>query len=299
MAWEAGDRVEAGEAAGIGAGVAGVVAVGSAVVVVLGALVAAVLAVAARAEAGEVGGISMTPEKLIDEFVRRLRATATSNLESVILYGSAASNTFDPEFSNINLLCVLKDTAYSSLRSLGPAMEWWYRQEQVAPLVMSKEELARSTDVFTIELLDIVRHHRVLFGEDVLAALTIRTELHRVQVEYELREKLLLLRRSVLLAARNKDRLWDVLLGSLASFSTLFRHALIAIGEEPPESKREAVAKLAARVNSAGDSFLRVLDVREHKVKRKALDVEQLCAGYLGFVEQVTAAVDRILDSAA
>ena len=150
----------------------------------------------------------MVPEKLINEFVSRTRHSAEPNLESIILYGSAASGSFDAEFSNINLLYVLKDAGFSSLQKLAPAMDWWRRQKQVAPLIMSREDLNRSTDVFSIELLDMKQHYRILFGQDVLQAITVSMDLHRVQVEYELREKLLLLRQSLLLAAANKKRVW-------------------------------------------------------------------------------------------
>jgi predicted nucleotidyltransferase len=271
----------------------------SAAVAVLAALAAVVPGVAARAEVGKVGGISMTPEKLIHEFVTRFQSAAGPNLQSILLYGSAASGSFDPKFSNINLLCILKDTSYPVLRSVTPIMQWWYRQEQVAPLIMSREELTRSTDVFTIELVDMQRQHKVLSGEDVLESLMIPMHLHRIQVEYELREKLLLLRQSVLLAANDRRRLQDLLLGSVPSFTTLFRHALIAIGEGPIDSRREAVARLAHRVGFDASAFLQVLDIREHKLELKHVDVERLCAGYLAIVEQVTSAVDRMLDTAA
>jgi len=36
----------------------------------------------------------MTAEKKIDDFVKRLRAAAGANLESVILYGSAVAGDF-------------------------------------------------------------------------------------------------------------------------------------------------------------------------------------------------------------
>ncbi len=42
------------------------------------------------------------------------------------------------------------------------------------------------------------QHHRVLFGLDaLLTGLQIPMDLHRVQVEYELREKLILLRQHI------------------------------------------------------------------------------------------------------
>jgi hypothetical protein len=244
-------------------------------------------------------GIPMIPDKLINEFRSRTEQAAGPNLESIILYGSAASDSFDPEFSNINLLCLLKDTGFLALRSLSPVMDWWSRQKQVAPLIMTRKELLRSADVFTIELVDMKRHHRVLLGDDVLQSLSIPMQLHRVQVEYELREKLLLLRQSVLLSANKKNRLWELLLGSVASFATLFRHALIAIGDETGASRRDSISKIADRVPFDAQPFLQVLDVREHKLDPKHIDVEQLCARYLTVVEQVTAAVDKMLDSTA
>ena len=55
--------------------------------------------------------------------------------------------------------------------------------------------------------------------------------------------------------------------------------------------------KLAVRVGFNGAPFSQVLDVREHKLSRKEIEVEQLCAEYLAAVEQVTAAVDKLLDT--
>ena len=136
----------------------------------------------------------MVAEKQINEFISRLRAASGENLLSVILYGSAADGEFHPEFSNVNLLCVLRETTFATLAAMAPAVEWWTRQKHHAPLVLTREEMERSTDVFSIEFLDMKQRHRVLFGEDVLSGLQIPMHLHRAQLEYELREKLILLR---------------------------------------------------------------------------------------------------------
>jgi hypothetical protein len=152
--------------------------------------------------------------------------------------------------------------------------------------------------VFTIELLDMQQHHRVLFGEDVVKSLSIPANLHRVQVEYELREKLGLLRQHFLIASGNDSRLWEVLLRSVPSFATLFRHALIVLGDDAPVGKREAVQALAKRVGFDPSGILQVLDVRERKSNRKQFDATDVFSRYLTGVEQVTAAVDKMLDSA-
>jgi len=239
----------------------------------------------------------MIPEKMIDDFVTRLQAVGGANLESVILFGSAVAGDFHSEFSNVNLFCVVRDASFSALQALAPAVKWWDVQKQPAPLFMTRAEIERSTDVFTIELMDIKQHHRVLFGADVLQDLTIPTELHRIQVEYELGEKLALLRQHLLLASGNDSRMWDLLLRSVPSFVTLFRHVIMVSGDAVPTAKREVVHALSKQVGFDGSGFLQVLDVREGKADRKKLDVAHVFSRYLTAVEQVTAAVDKMLGS--
>jgi predicted nucleotidyltransferase len=239
----------------------------------------------------------MVPEKQIEEFVGRIRQAAGENLQSIILFGSAASGEFHPEFSNVNLLCVVREASYASLIAVAPAVEWWTRQKHHVPLLLTGEELERSADVFSIELLDMQQRHRVLFGTDVLAGLTIPMHFHRAQLEYELREKTILLRERLLLAGTDKKQLRELLLASLSTFVTLFRHSLIALGEKPSDSKRDTIGTLAQRIKFDPTPFLQLLDIREHKAEQKQFDSADVVTRYLAAIQQVTAAVDRMLDS--
>ena len=239
----------------------------------------------------------MIPEKKISDFVSRLRAATGANLESVILFGSVVAGDFHPEFSNVNLFCVIRDSSFTALQALAPAVKWWDAQKQPPPLFMTRNEIERSTDVFTIELLDMQRHHRVVFGEDILQGLSIPANLHRVQVEYELREKLALLRQHLLLASGSDSRLWELLLRSVSSFATLFRHALIVLGHDAPVGKREAVQALSKQIGFDASGILQVLNVRERKSDRREFNVADVFSRYLTALEQVTAAVDKMLDS--
>jgi hypothetical protein len=241
----------------------------------------------------------MVPENKIEEFVRRMSAAAGANLESVILYGSAVAGDFHPEFSNLNLFCVLRDSSFPALQALAPVARWWEKQKQPPPLFMTRRELERSTDIFTIELLDMQHHHRVLLGEDVLLGLQIPLHSHGVQVEYELREKLLLLRRESLLAGGDRRRLGELMVRSVSSFVTLFRHALIVLGHAAPVGKRATVQALTEQFKLDASAIQQVLDVREHKANPKNMDVNDLFARYLAVVEQVAAAVDEALGTDA
>ncbi len=236
-------------------------------------------------------------ESKIDEFVSRIREAAKTNLVSVIVFGSAAAGDFHPEFSNLNLFCVVRDSSFASLQALAPVAKWWDKQKQPPPLFMTRDEMERSADVFSIELMDMKHRHRLVFGEDVLKDLVIPETLHRIQVEYELREKLSLLRQHLLLASGNDSRMWVLLTRSVSSFVTLFRHALLVQGHDAPVAKREAVQTLATQIGFDASGVLHVLDVREGKAERRKFDVTEVFSRYLAALEQVTAAVDRMLDS--
>ena len=236
----------------------------------------------------------MIPVDTIDEFVKRVREAGGANVESIILFGSAVAGDFHDGLSNLNMFCVLRDSSFKSLQALTPAAQWWDRKKQPPPLCMTREELARSTDVFTIELLDMQQHHRVLFGFDALDGLQIPMDLHRVQVEYELREKLILLRQHLLIHSGDNARLLDLLQRSAPSFSTLFRHSLIAMGDKTSLGRRDAVQALSKRIGFDSSAMLQVLDVREHKSDAKKATVADLVERYLSAIEKVIHAVDHI-----
>ncbi len=236
-------------------------------------------------------------EKKIAEFVTRIREAAPTNLVSVIVFGSAAAGDFHPEFSNLNLFCVVRDSSFSALQALAPVAKWWDKQKQPPPLFMTRDEIERSADVFSIEFMDMQQHHRVVFGEDVIKSLHIPSNLHRIQVEYELREKLSLLRQHLLLASGNDTRMWELLTRSVSSFVTLFRHALMLRGQNAPAGKRDSVQALAKLAGFDASGFLQVLDVRERKIERSKLNVADVFSRYLSALEHVTAAVDRMLGS--
>ena len=236
----------------------------------------------------------MTEEALLNEFVERLRTAAGENLVSMILYGSAAQGEFHPEYSDLNLLCFVRNTSFISLEKVSPVMDWWRGRKHHAPLVLTPDELKASADVFSIEFMDMKQRYRVLYGEDLLRDLSVPMTHHRQQLEYELREKLFLLRQHLLSAGSDEKKLWDVMLHSLSSFTTLFRHALIELGEQAPKHSREAVAELSERLQFDDLPFLQLIDVRGKKIDRWELRAREVASRYLKTIEQVATAVDTM-----
>jgi predicted nucleotidyltransferase len=236
----------------------------------------------------------MEAEKQITDFVNSLKQAAGANLECVALFGSAASGEFHADYSDINILCVLRELSAPMLAALAPAIVSWTKRKFPAPLIFSRSELEQCTDVFAIEMLDIRQRHRILYGEDIFAGMNVPMDHHRVQLEHELRTKLLTLRQSYVQAAGDDKRVRRLMLDSISAFSTLFRHTLIAMGEQPAPHKAENIRKLADRTHFNSSIFLKLLQVRERKANENEIEAASAFAEYLDGINTVVQAVDAL-----
>ena len=216
----------------------------------------------------------MVPEKMLQEFVDRVKNAAGANLVSVVLYGSALSPDYNPEFSDLNILCVVRDLGKETLDALDAATGWWTGKDNPMPLIFSRDELLLGADVYPIELIDMKRRHRILYGEDLLEGLEIPLTLHRIQLEHDLRTNLLRLRQRYLAAHGKSGKVRDLMLESVTSFLTLFRHAVIVMGGPPPASRRDAARQLGEKLGFDPAVFIALMEARASQAGAKAIDPE-------------------------
>ena len=236
----------------------------------------------------------MDRDKDLNELVARLKQTAGQNLQGVVLYGSAVDHDFR-EHSDLNVLCLLHRLQSANLEELRPVGLWWWRKGHPPPLLFTLAELRNSADVFSIELLDMKSRHRMLEGADFFAELEVPMGGHKLQVEREWRTNVIRLRQSFLRWGGRRTELEQLLIASASSFGTLFRHALIALHEEAPNSSRDAATRLAKLVSADASAFQRILDLREGKSAGGELSLESLLASYLDLVSKVAEEMDRRL----
>jgi hypothetical protein len=231
----------------------------------------------------------------LDEFMQRLKSAAGNNLKAAALYGSAATGEFHSQHSDVNILCILERADAPRIEALHAPVEWWMKQGHRAPLFFTFRELQRSADVFAIELLDMKTHHRMLHGEDIFEGFTVPLQHHAIQVERELRTDWLRLRQAILIAPGKPDAYLNLMTSSFSAFIALFRHALMALGEPPAASKRDAIERVAQFAHADPGAFLTILEIREGKLKQKGIAVEETLRRYFAFVETVTDEFDRQL----
>lgn len=229
----------------------------------------------------------------LKQLVTKLESAFSGRLVSVVLYGSAAADGQTDQFSDLNVLCVLKEITPKELASSEPILRWWREEGNPTPLLMSEEEVYHSADTFPIEFRDMQRRRRVLFGIDPIADLTVRDTDYRTQVEYELRSKLLRLRQQGAAVLSDEVQLLALCADSVSTFCVLGRHVLLLAGETPSDDRRELVRQLAATLNADMSSLESLLDLRESKNVAR-LDAMELFARYLVSLGKLVVFVDTL-----
>ena len=234
--------------------------------------------------------------KRFEAFIDDLKSTHGKNLASVILYGSAAAGDFVPKQSDYNILIALHKIGPADLRNAHACVREWVRLGHPIPIYFTVSELQNAADVFPIEFHQMSVARKVLFGSDVLADLDITDKFLRLQAEYELRSKLIQLRRQYIRASMSVDGLKSLMTESLSSFAALFRAVLNIHGLQPPATKREIVALTAQRLKISGTPFEKIFNIRENNFTGKLdeTSANELFGEYMEQIENVIDAVDKI-----
>ena len=228
-----------------------------------------------------------------------LKTTHGKNLASIVLYGSAAAGDFISQTSDYNLLIALHEIRPKDLRAAQAPMREWRRMGHPLPVYFTVSELQNAADVFPIEFLQMEKARVVLYGEDPLVNLKISEDFLRHQTEYELRSKLIQLRRHYIPASVSVENLENLMVESLASFSALFRAVLMLYGIPAPVTKREVVQATVKKLGIDGTAFEKIFDIREKNASNKLdeISANKLFSSYMEQIEYVIDAVDKIRKS--
>ncbi len=229
----------------------------------------------------------------IEKFKDDLLQMDKDNIASVVLYGSAVSDDTHNHFSDTNVLVVLKSTEMQALKKIAPVVERWSDQHKTPPLVMSVSELRDTQDVFAIEFSDIQAQRRVIFGDDIFAGLQIDARALRHQLEFELRSKILLLRKSFFESVRKAAELENIMMRSYSSFSVLAKTCLRLLGQNVPTQKRAVWAALAAHVPIDATVIDYIHDLRTKRRRASAEQTFDLFGRYMGMIEALAEAIDK------
>ena len=185
--------------------------------------------------------------------------------------------------SDYNLLIALNRITPADLRLAQAPMRNWQRLGHPLPVYFTVGELRDAADVFPIEFHQMERARIVLYGRDPFEALRFSDANLRHQTEYELRSKLIQLRRLYIPASVSVEKLAALMADSLASFAALFRPVLMLHGVEPPVAKPECVRATVKLLGLDGEPFEQIFALRASEdVLLTDVEANDLFAAYHG-----------------
>ena len=238
-------------------------------------------------------------QEALNGLIDDLRATHGDNLASVVLYGSAAAGDHVELRSDYNLLIALNRITPEDLRQAQAPMREWQRLGHPLPVYFTVEELSDAADVFPIEFHQMANARIVLYGKDPFEFVQLSDENLRHQTEYELRSKLIQLRRLYIPASVSVEKLCDLMSDSLASFAALFRAVLLLHGKTAPVSKPDCVRATVQLLNLDPTPFERIFQLRSGETLHSDKEAHETFGAYLQEIEKVIEAVDELHNNSA
>lgn len=210
-------------------------------------------------------GLAPPVSEIICAFAREIEAGIHPHLESIAVTGSCLTGDYLPGKSDINSVLVLSQVTLPVLDVIATSGKRYGKKRLRSPLIMTREYIYRSLDVFPIEFLDMKLIHQTIYGIDHFSQLEIDKSMLRLQCERDLKARLINLRQGYLSSAGNHKALTALLLESYNGFFPLFRAMfhLVQIHKQPPVSKSAVLLALESAFDMPMDVLREIQALKE------------------------------------
>lgn len=230
--------------------------------------------------------------KLLGPYVRDLLLIAGEDILSVLVFGSATGPDYLPGRSNINVAIVVREIAPAFLKKCLKHVSSGFRKRIVAPLLLTREYIESSLDVFPIEFLDMRETGLVLVGDDPFSHVELSNSALRLECEQQLKGALLRIRQAYLELGLAHRGIEKVLGESLNSLIPVFRAMLVLKGAQTPRGKQEIVGSVCEVFGVAPEVFLQILKLKLEMGRVSPEAEENVLRDYMKNIEYMSQIVD-------
>ena len=234
------------------------------------------------------------PKDIFPDIISDYTNIYGEDLISVMLYGSAAGEDYNPGKSDLNFLIVLSEGAIDHLDRAMETVSRWKKKNVAIPLFMTKAYIDSSLDSYPLEFLNMQRTYVPVYGDDVLKDMSIAPDDLRLQCEREIKGKLLLLREGFLDTEGNKRRIRELISASITAFISIFSGLLYLKGIEIPQRRRGILEVIAKEIPVDEDIFRKCMDVKEGKKDYSSAEIKEVFKDYIIEVRKLWEYVDKM-----
>jgi len=234
------------------------------------------------------------PEDIYKEYTQDLQQLFGNDLESVITYGSAARGEYVPKKSDINFIIILSDEGIERFTAAHDFVRKWEKRNVSIPLFLTKEYIANSLDSFPIEFLNITAHYKLVYGKDVFENVDIDRDNLRLQLEREMKGKLLNLRQAYFQAAGNAKMAALFIHDSFGTFLSLFPAVLYLKNESISSQSINNIKRISELFNLDEKILERLYRVKQGMEKPNKSESIELLRNYIAQIRSLAIQTDAL-----
>lgn len=239
--------------------------------------------------------IPKNPEEIFEELINDYKNIFGENLISIILYGSSARGEYIRKKSDINFLIILSEQGLRLLGNAFPIVKKWRKRAVSVPLFLTKEYIYSSLDSFPIEFYNIKQAYNVVYGDDILREITINNKELRLQLEKEIKGKLVHLRGAFFESGDDKRKLKTLFSVSLGAFLAMFPVILHLKGIEYIEKRKDLIEKSCEVMGLDKEIYTTLLKIRENAYKFSRNEGKKIWEKYVEQVEKIAFEIDELV----
>ncbi len=228
----------------------------------------------------------------LEKFADKIKQQLGTNLESFIVYGSAATGERYKD-SDYNTLVVVKKLDLKRMKGTSKTVRKWVRKGNPVPLIFTHDRILKSDDVFPLEFSDIKENHRVVCGRDVFKNIKINNKNLRLELERELKSKILRLRQAYVMTGGKKNEVKKLLTNSLSTFIALIKGVIRLYGKKPPSLKKKVIAEIPDKIKIDRSVFYRILTLKEGNDNINPGEYDALFESYIREIGKIADVVDK------
>jgi predicted nucleotidyltransferase len=199
-------------------------------------------------------------------FVEEVRSAFGNDLRAVVLYGSGAEGKLRAT-SDVNVLLVLSTFDQKKADQLREPLRLAQAAIRLKAMFLLDSELHPAIEAFAVKFGDIIRRHRVLYGDDPFAGLSVSRDAAIVRLKQTLLNLTLRLREASVARGLREEQL-VALIADMAGPLRSCAATLLELEGRPAESPKEALNQVAASLPEGSERTEEICRISEARERR-------------------------------
>jgi len=192
-------------------------------------------------------GLPDAIERTITAFVDAAKQAFGDDLVSIVLFGSGAEQNLRAT-SDVNILLVLKRFDQNQADALREPLRFAHAAIELNAMFLLEAEVPLAMEAFAVKFSDILHRHRVLFGSDPFASITVSDAALLRRLKQVLLNLQIRLRERYILISLREEQLGRVIADAAPPLRASAA-SILQIEGNPAPSPKKALERLVAGFN--------------------------------------------------